>query len=110
MTNAEIDSHELLDAEQAKLCKVMRNTARSTRETFTLLNFAEIALRAEARDYTAAQELTLSAQVIADARLRRAAILYVYEALKASDVALIAEYPDLPEALDLLTWLNRDMP
>jgi hypothetical protein len=109
--NAAIDSHDLLDDAARQLCKQMRTMARATGEPFSMLAFAEIHLRASAKTYAEADERDNAASTMMASRdLRRAAILYVYEALKATDIAIISEYPDLPEALDLLTWINRDLP
>lgn len=81
LTNVEIDAHPLLDREQKKLCKIFRDKSKKDGDEFTMLNFAEIALRATGNDYA---EVTGSDDqaVICDAAHRRAALLYTYEALK----------------------------
>lgn len=85
MTNAEINAHPLLTADQRKLCKIFRDKSKERRESFTMLDFAAICLRATARDYAEALETRSCGCgdiVTADAEHRRAAIFYAYEALK----------------------------
>jgi len=108
MTNTEIESHELLDTEQIKICKVFRNESRKSGAAFTMLDFARIALRASGVNYTNAEDDT-TGKLMADRDLQRAAVLFTYEALKASEEAIIAEATDKPGALELLEWLARDL-
>ena len=91
LTDSQIDEHPLLDDAERKICKVLRNHAKKIGESFTMLNFAANCLRAAGRDYTEASDRDDSvAAVVADARHRRAAILYAYEALKAGP-AIVTE-------------------
>lgn len=102
----EIKKHELLTSDQTVMCRAMRDESRRTGEDFTMHDFAKIALRACARNYADG----VGAPIIADAELRRAAILYVYEALKACDIAIIKQWPEFDEMLRSLTYLSGDMP
>lgn len=104
--NAEIDAHELLDDGQRIMLKAMRRARRS----LTMLDFAQVALRATGCNYARADAgLDGSAQV-ADRAHRRAAVLYVYEALRASDAAIIKEWPEFDEMLRMLVVLVEDLP
>jgi hypothetical protein len=84
LTNAEIDKHPLLTADQRQLCKIFRDKSKERRESFTMLDFAVICLRATARDYAEAFEVRSGCgdTIGTDAEHRRAAIFYAYEALK----------------------------
>jgi hypothetical protein len=90
LSNVEIDGHPLLDEEQRRICKELRNVAKKGRESFTMLDFAEIALRATGNDYAAVTDQGGPQAARFDDAHRRAAILYVYEAIKAGP-AIIAE-------------------
>ena len=98
----EIDAHPLLDVTQRKLCKVLRKAALRDQTPFTMLAFAEIALRATGNDYAAYQSGREAAKC--DQLHRRAAILYVYEAVKAGPpiVAETAEARGTLKDLELL--------
>lgn len=80
MTNAEIDAHPLLTADQRQLCKIFRDKSKERRESFTMLDFAAICLRATGTDYANADDT--HSRRAADEAHRRAAIFYAYEALK----------------------------
>jgi hypothetical protein len=85
VTNAEIDAHPLLTADQRQLCKIFRDKAKDRRASFTMLDFAANCLRATGRDYAEAlyaEALDVDEAVAADADHRRAAIFYAYEAIK----------------------------
>jgi hypothetical protein len=82
MTNAEINKHPLLTADQRKLCKIFRDKSKERRESFTMLDFAVICLRATAHDYAEVLKAGDATTSAADAEHRRAAIFYAYEALK----------------------------
>ena len=112
LRNAEIEAHELLDDDQRLMLRVMRTQARRDRSPFTMLDFAQVALRASGVDYAAAYEAddSITARVIADAQLRKNAVLYVYEALRATDNALIREWPEFDEMLRCLESLAGDLP
>ena len=90
MTNDEIDAHPLLDQEQRRICKGLRNAAKSEGSSFTMLAFAEISLRATGNDYAAVTDQGGHEAARCDDAHRRAAILYVYEAIKAGP-AIVAE-------------------
>jgi len=83
MTDAEIDGHPLLDRDQQKLCKSLRNVAKRDQQSFTMLEFAEVVLRATGNDYAAVTDRGGHEAAMRDDDHRKAAILYVYEALKA---------------------------
>jgi hypothetical protein len=83
MSDAEIDGHPLLDREQQKLCKGLRNLAKRRGESFTMAEFAAVALRATGNDYAAVTDEGGHAAAMRDKDHQLAAILYVYEALKA---------------------------
>jgi hypothetical protein len=106
--NAEIDAHELLDDDQRLMLKVMRTQARRDRAPFTMLDFAQIALRAAGVDFAEADPFL--ARAIADTQLRKNAVLYVYEVLRATDNALIREWPEFDEMLRCLEMLAGDLP
>jgi hypothetical protein len=101
LRNADIDSHPLLDRDQRKIVKIFRNKDRS----ITMIDFAKIALRATARDYTNASVEGFS-EAITDRALRHAALLYVYEALKACDHDIIRQWPEFDTMLEQLVDLG----
>lgn len=91
LTNAQIDTHPLLNDNERRICKILRNHSKEAGESFTMLDFAANCLRATGRDYAEAfdhdgdgnlNSPDCAATVLADAKHRRAAVLYVYEALK----------------------------
>jgi hypothetical protein len=82
MTNAVIDAHPLLNHEQRAACKALRNLAKKERRPFTMLEFAEMALRATGNAYAAVTDRSEPRAGRCDNAHRRAAILYVYEAIK----------------------------
>lgn len=100
----EIDTHPLLDTAQRKLCKVLRNAALRDQVPFTMLVFAEIALRATGNDYAAVTDQGGHEAAKCDQLHRRAAILYVYEAVKSGPpiVAETAEERGTLKDLELL--------
>jgi len=114
LLNTEIESHELLTSEQHLLCKAMRNESRRAGHDFTLYDFAKVALRATARDYVEASDLSEAAReqarVTHERALQRAAILFVYEALKACDINLIKQWPEFDEMLRSIVMLAGDLP
>ena len=127
VSTQEIRDHVMLDDNLRKLARIFRATAKKRGDDFTMLDFAQVSLRAEAQNYVnAANDADFTPQAddtdpaehdhaqrkhaLADLELRKAAVRYVYEALKRCDVAIVAEYPDLPEALDLLYWLQDNLP
>jgi hypothetical protein len=105
-----IDEHPLLTPELCKLAKHMLRISTTKHETFSLLNFAEINLRATGRDYADVSNINIAALVKADLAHKRAAILYAYEALRASEVALVFEWDGMAEALDTLQILSTALP
>ena len=106
LTNFEIDAHPLLDQEQREICKNLRNAAKKERRPFTMLDFAEIALRATGNDYAATRDQDGYQAARHDNAHRQAAILYVYEAVKAGP-PIIAETADERGTLRDLELLAR---
>jgi hypothetical protein len=91
LTDEQINAHPLLDDTERRLCKIFRTQSKAAGESFTMLDFAANCLRATGRDYAEMfdrdgdgnlDSTNCFATLIADAKHRRAAILYVYEALK----------------------------
>lgn len=111
---AEIKAHEILTDEQRMLARTFRKLAQERGESLTWLEFAELSLRASARNYGEACDPqlgnTLAEQALADRELRRNAILYVYEALRATDNGFIRSGPQYAETLRNLVLLAGDMP
>ena len=113
VTKLEIDDHPIIGRTFADdwrdLATTFRKISLAKHERFTLMDFARIALNAEARNYTEANE-TASAtdyrRAKATLQLQRAAILFAYEALKNTAEPIIAECPDRAIALDLLQDLS----
>lgn len=108
VTDIEIDAHLLLTDEQKKLCKIFRDKATKDGDEFTMLDFAQIVLRATGCDYAAS--VTDHQTVVHDASHRRAAIIYVYEALRAVDAPIITEWPEFDEMLKCLVTLADELP
>lgn len=106
----EIRSHEMLDDEQRLIATALVKIAKRDKSDFTWLAFAEVALRASAKTYAAAAELGEAPPVQEDRELRRAAVLYVFEALRACDLAIIKEWPEFDEMLKNLEYLMGDLP
>ena len=106
LTDVEIDGHPLLDQEQREICKSLRNTARREKRPFRMLDFAEIALRATGNDYAATTDQDGFQAAQRDRAHRQAAILYVYEAVKAGP-PIIAETADERGTLSDLELLAR---
>jgi hypothetical protein len=105
---SDIDDQLMLDAEQRRLCAELNRAAGNS---LTMLEFATIALRAAGNNYAAVTDGPDShARVAADLAHRRAAVLYVYEALKASEIEWIREWADLEAALDTLELLHFELP
>jgi len=118
LTLKEIKEHPLLDADHQTMAREMREVAQGTRERFTMLDFAEICLRASARNYVDADDIadnndgrgdTTAKTVMAAREMQRAAIFYVHEALKGCDIALITEWPEFDEMLKNLVTLSEDI-
>lgn len=103
LRNAEIDAQPMLDQDQRLMCRMMRNQARKDGAPFTMMDFARIALRATAVDYAGAESY---ARTVADRALQHAALLFVYEALKACDHNIIKEWPEFGTMLQQLEDLN----
>lgn len=83
VTDVEIDAHPLLSEDQRQVCKDLRDLAEREHRSFTMLEFAEVALRATGNDYAAVTDRGGPEAARHDQAHRRAAILYVYEAVKA---------------------------
>lgn len=74
----EIDSHMLLDNQQKKFCRIMRNEFRQRGgESFTMLDFAKRALRDDGS--LRAEALQYDDILAADESLQRSALLYAHE-------------------------------
>jgi hypothetical protein len=91
LTDEQINAHPLLNDNERRICKILRNHSKEAGESFTMLDFAANCLRATGRNYAEAfdhdgdgnlNSPDCAATVLADAKHRRAAVLYVYEALK----------------------------
>jgi len=96
LRNAEIDAQPLLDQDHRLMCKAMRNQARKDGAEFTMMDFARICLRATAVDYAGAEGYE---RISADRSHQHAALLFVYEALKACDHAIIKEWAEFDTML-----------
>lgn len=106
LSNTEIDAQTLLDQDQRSMCRIMRNHARKEGIPFTMMDFARITLRATAVDYTGADAESTDDRTLADRALQRAALLFVYEALKACDHDIIKEWPEFNTMLQQLEDLG----
>jgi hypothetical protein len=104
LTDVEIDDHPLLTGPQMKLCKELRNLAKRGKESFTLLDFASIALRATGNDYAEVTGEGGPEAAKRDYEHQRAAILFVYESIKAGPpiVSETAEQRGTLKDLELL--------
>lgn len=102
LRNAEIDAHAMLSAEQRQILKAMRNRRRD----ITLYDFAQIALQAAATDYTNVDRNSDGNRVTAQRDLQYAALLFVYEALRATDLDIIKQWPEFDEMLRCLETLH----
>lgn len=106
LTQAEINEHPILDDELRAICKRLRRTAtRMSDKSFTWSDFAEISLRAAARNYAATGDDVTRETVLTDQALKRAALLYAYEAIKNCESGMVSEYPELDNVLDLFRWV-----
>lgn len=103
----EISVHELLNDRQRNVCKAMVKHAREEKQDFDWLKYAEINLKGTATNYVEGSRVK---GTLAERDLKRAAVLYVYEALRACDVALIKEWPEFDEMLKNLGYLMGDLP
>jgi hypothetical protein len=109
--SADLADHPLLDEEQVRMARAFARVAVRKQESFDLLQFAEIALRATARDAGPVLEgENIVLRVKVDRELKRTAVLYVYEALKACDIAIIKEWPEFDEMLKNLVYLAGQLP
>lgn len=103
LRNADIEAHPLLFREQHALIKAMRSADRST----TFYDFARVALCASAADYVNADDDDMRERAKTMRALQRAALLFVYEALKACDHAIITEWPEFDIMLQQLEDLDK---
>lgn len=111
MKPKDITTHPLLDDDQRKLARTFKRIAATKGDEFSMLDFASLVLRACARDYGNTDiDQDIAGAVNADAALRHAAVLYVYEALKACDMDIITEWPEFNEMLRSLETLNGNLP
>lgn len=102
MKKTEIDKHPLLDDEQKKMCRIFAQTAARKKEAFTMLQFAEVALRATGNDYADARDGEIHEQARTDLEHRRAAVLYVREALISCEHEIITQWPEFDTMLQQL--------
>lgn len=103
LRNSEIDAQPMLDQDHKLMCKAMRTQSRKDGIEFTMMDFARICLRATAVDYVGAESYE---KTVADRALQYAALLFVYEALKACDHAIIKEWPEFDTMLQQLEDLG----
>lgn len=103
LRNAEIDAHPLLDRDQRAMCKLMRNMDG---KTFRMFDFARIALHATASDYANADDDDFAERAKTERALHHAALLFIYEALKACDHDIIKQWPDFDTMLQQLEDLG----
>jgi hypothetical protein len=82
LRNAEIDAQPMLDQDHKLMCKAMRTQSRKDGTPFTMADFARICLRATAVDFAGAESYE---RTVADRALQKAALVFVYEALKGCD-------------------------
>ena len=102
LRNAEIDAHPLLDRDQKVMLKVMRNATRE----ISMYDFARIALHATAGNFIGADDDDITERVKTERALHHAALLFVYEALKACDHDIIKQWPEFDTMLQQLADLN----
>lgn len=109
MDHKKIKEHPLLDKAQRVMCTTMARRSELGGDTFELLDFAKVALRATGNDYA---EVTDSDDIVervrADRAHQRAAVLYVYEALQKSVV--LANPGRLAEMLEALEGVYAELP
>jgi hypothetical protein len=103
LRNAEIDSQPMLDQDHKLMCKAMRTRARKDGTPFTMMDFARVRLRTAAIDYTSDESYE---RVVVDAELQRAALTFVYEALKACGHDIITQWPEFDTMLQQLEDLG----
>lgn len=108
ITNEEIDQHNLLDDEQRKIAKALRNQARKDQRDFTMLDFARIALKATSRDLGELEPEDGARYVMACRDHERAALLFAHEAMRAAPPPLTVAFKD--EVLFAIALLSRDLP
>jgi len=107
MKHKDINEHPLLTEDQKKLARAMLKHDRAKtpadpyreppRVEFNMLEFAKIALRAEAREYVEGR-----AGEVGDHLLRHAALLYAHEAL--------AGLGGTAQARSLIEFLSKVLP
>ena len=105
----EIRNHKILSSDDAQVVRALAAAAREQSARFTMLDFADVRLRATARDFGEASDPDDAGYTMHLRDLKKAAILFVYEALKNADMAIIKEYPEIDNALDLLYWLSLEV-
>lgn len=81
-TNAELAAHPILSDAQRRICKELRDVSKRNGETFTLLDFARIALRATGNNYAAVDDEDGLQAAVCDAEHQRAALLFAYELVR----------------------------
>lgn len=85
VSNDQIAQHPMLGELDKRLCQVFRDQARRAHEDFSMDEYAEIALKACARNYTEAVDGDRLGDALLDLkRLKHAAALYFREMLAAA--------------------------
>ena len=103
------DGDSLLSADERRMYNAMAKHSTDVEHALTDHLFADICLRGAAKNF--AEHADDPRHVVHHMmELRRAAILYVREALRATDNALIREWPDFDEMIRSLDMLRKDMP
>ena len=80
---------------------------RNNRRDITMYDFAQVALQAAATDYAAVDRRTDGNRLVAKHDLQHAALLFVYEALKACGHDIIKQWPEFDTMLQQLEDLDR---
>lgn len=92
MIKRDIDNHPLLTDLQRADCHSLTQLRKQQRAKFTMFDFAEASLRASGCRFAHVASSTDSGtRGAADLEHKRAAVLYVYEALKARGITSLLE-------------------
>ncbi len=99
LRNAEIDAHPMLDRDLKLMCRTMRTQSKKYGVSFAMMDFARICLHATAVDYASTDDGKRTAP---SRELQKAAVLFVYEALKACQHEIIKQWPEFDAMLKQL--------
>ncbi len=103
------DGDSLLSSDERRMYKALSKHSRDVDHALTDHLYADICLRGAAKNF--AEHADDESHVFLYMReLRRAAVLYVREALLATDNELIRSWPDFDEMIRSLDMLRKDMP